>query len=160
MYRLKWIVLLVAFLSACGFHLRGVVNVAPWFDRVYIIPQVANGEFVREFKSRLQEQGKTIAKSYDTANVAVRFDKFNISNSERSNGNVRTDTLNLTVDFKVSNTKGQAITTGTSYQRGSYDYNVNNVLAASERKADILAELYSNAVSGILTQISRAKSAN
>lgn len=103
---------LVLCLSACGFHLRGLIDVPEWLNNVSIISRDGNKELASVLKSQLEGYRIKVNPDPSLAKYWLIINKSNLQRQIISIGastNPRQYQLILTIEFMLQSSKGQII---------------------------------------------------
>lgn len=102
----------VLLLSACGFHLRGEVKLAPELNKVYLQGGDPYDPLVREWTRSLIAAGVTVVEEVKDATAIVQILRNSGERrvlSVRSTGKVQEYELYQTLDFRVRDTAGREL---------------------------------------------------
>lgn len=97
--------LLMAFISGCGFELRGSADKPDYLKHIYVAGPGQYGDFIRELKTKLKSQGVEVVEDSQAADLTLTIieakQEQRVLTITRSN---RTDQYQLinTVKYKVS----------------------------------------------------------
>lgn len=153
------LLVLTIFLSACGFHLRGLIDVPEWLNNVSIISKDGNNELISNLKSQLE--GYKIRVNPDPA-LAKYWLIINSSNLQQqiisigASTNPRQYQLILTIEFMLQTSKGQIIQAPRRISV-SRQLTVNNdrILGSNEEETVLISEMKKEAVIQIINRLSR-----
>jgi LPS-assembly lipoprotein len=152
-------IILVLLLSACGFHLRGLIDVPEWLDNVSIISKDGNKELVSLLKSQLEGYKVEVNPEPALAKYWLIINKITFQQQIVSVGastNPRQYQLILTVEFMLQTSKGQIIKTPRTVAV-SRQLTVNNdrILVSNEEETVLISEMRREAVIQIINRLSR-----
>jgi LPS-assembly lipoprotein len=152
-------IILVLLLSACGFHLRGLIDVPEWLDNVSIISKDGNKELVSLLKSQLEGYKVEVNPEPALAKYWLIINKVTFQQQIVSVGastNPRQYQLILTVEFMLQTSKGQIIKTPRTVAV-SRQLTVNNdrILGSNEEETVLISEMRREAVIQIINRLSR-----
>ena len=152
-------IILALLLSACGFHLRGLIDVPEWLDNVSIISKDGNKELVSLLKSQLEGYKVEVNLEPALAKYWLIINKTNFQQQIVSVGastNPRQYQLILTVEFMLQTSKGQIVKAPRSVAV-SRQLTVNNdrILGSNEEETILISEMRREAVIQIINRLSR-----
>lgn len=144
---------LVALLSACGFQLRGAVDIAPGLKNLAV--QSGNQPFQRMLMRSLERAGITVSES-----APYLVDVISVDENERiestTGGNIVMDySVNTTVVWQmVDQASGSVLIPPQEMnQVGNYQREVNEFNAAQNAKARLIDELQDSLVQAMTRRI-------
>lgn len=150
-------------LSACGFHLRGMIDVPSWLNNVAIISENEDRQLTSILKTQLE--GYKIEVNADPAQAqywlvikrsAVQQQIISVGAST----NPRQYILILTVEFMLETRKGQVIkTTKTINVTRQLTINNDRILGSTDEETILIGEMKQDAVVQIINQLSRINAA-
>ena len=151
--------LLTLFLTACGFHLRGLIDIPKWLTNVAIISNDGSKELASILKSQLEGYKIDVNPDPATANYWLIIDKTNFQQQIVSIGastNPRQYQLILTIEFMLQTAKGQIIKP-LRVVSVSRQLTVNNdrILGSNEEEAVLISEMRKEAVIQIINRLSK-----
>lgn len=151
--------LLTLFLTACGFHLRGLIDIPKWLTNVAIISKVDNKELKSILKSQLEGYKISVNPNPATANYWLIINKTNFQQQIVSIGastNPRQYQLILTIEFMLQSAKGQIIKP-LRVVSVSRQLTVNNdrILGSNDEEAVLISEMRKEAVTQIINRLSK-----
>lgn len=150
---------LTLFLSACGFHLRGLIDVPEWLNNVAIISKDGNKELISILKSQLEGYKIQVNPEPALAKYWLIINKTNFQQQIVSIGastNPRQYQLILSIEFMLQTSKGQIIKPPRSVSV-SRQLTVNNdrILGSNDEEAVLISEMRKDAVIQIINRLSR-----
>ena len=151
--------LLVLLLSACGFHLRGIIDIPEWLNNVSIISRDGDKDLISKMKTQLE--GYKIDVNPDPANAKywLIINKSNVHQQIISIGastNPRQYQLIMTTLFSLQTPKGQIIKAPKQVMvTRQLTVNNNRILGSNEEETILLNEMHQDTVIQILNRISR-----
>ena len=125
-------------LSACGFHLRGQVQLAPQLSKVYIEGGSPYDPLVRDLTRALTGAGATVVEDPQSATAVLQI--LNNSGdrrvlSVRSTGKVQEYELYQTFTFRVRDAAGRELLAAQPLElTREYLFDVNDVLSTSNEE--------------------------
>jgi LPS-assembly lipoprotein len=141
-------------LSACGFHLRGMIEVPPWLNHLSIISNDGDKELVSILRSQLEANKIQIYSNPARAKYWLIINRSNLQQRIVGIGastNSRQYQLVLTVEFMVETVKAQIIKEP-KLILVSRQWTVNNdrLLGSNEEESIFLSEMKKEAVMQII----------
>lgn len=151
------ILVLTSMLSACGFHLRGDVPIAPVLQQTHISGAAVFSDLYVEIKRRLERAGAKVSDtplSTDTV-LAIISDQLNRRVlSVDALGRASEYELTYSVEFDVHDPKGTLLVPRQSVnQLRDYKFDPNNVLAKDTEEVTLRKALVAAAVQQMLRRI-------
>lgn len=151
--------LFTLFLTACGFHLRGVIDIPKWLNNVAIISKDGNKELASILKSQLEGYKINVNPDPATATYWLMINKTNFQQQVVSIGastNPRQYQLILTIEFMLQTAKGQIIKPLRLISI-SRQLTVNNdrILGSNDEEAVLISEMRKEAVIQIINRLSK-----
>ncbi|WP_298626087.1 LPS assembly lipoprotein LptE [uncultured Legionella sp.] len=151
--------LLALLLSACGFHLRGMVDIPKWLNNVAIISKDGNKDLVSKLKTQLEGYKIDVNPDPALAKYWVIINHSNIHQQIISIGastNPRQYQLIMTTEFMLQTPKGQIIK-APSLVTVTRQLTVNNdrILGSNQEQAILIGEMNQDTVVQIINKISR-----
>lgn len=155
--------MLALLLSACGFHLRGMINVPTWLNNIAIIIKNDDKQLNSIVKAQLEGYNiqvnpePALAKYWLVINqVLVQQQIISIGAST----NPRQYTLMLTIEFMLQTRKGKIIKTPkTVTVTRQLTINNDRILGSSDEENILLGEMKQDAVIQIINQLSHRDAA-
>ncbi len=152
-------IILALLLSACGFHLRGLIDVPEWLDNVSIISKDGNKELISILKSQLEGYKVKVNPEPALAKYWLIINKTTFQQqlvSVGSSTNPRQYQLILAVEFMLQTSKGQVIK-APRLVTVSRQLTVNNdrLLGSNEEETVLISEMRREAVIQIINRLSR-----
>lgn len=153
------LLLLICLLSACGFHLRGMVDIPQWLNNVAIISHDDSKELVSLLKSQLEGYKIDVRPDPAQANYWLVINSSSLQQQIVSVGastNPRQYQLILTIEFMLQTVKGQIIQAPRQVIV-SRQLTVNNdrILGSNEEETILISEMRHDAVIQIINRLSR-----
>jgi LPS-assembly lipoprotein len=156
-----WFALLLAlsFLSACGFRLRGYVEMPPWLDHVAIVVQDANRDLEVRLKNQLQAYGRHIVTDPTQADYMLILEKDNLQqkiNSVAASTTPRQYQLIYTVRYSLIKRDGTPVVTS-RLVAVTRQLTVNNdrILGSDSEELIIISAMRQEAVMQIINRMGR-----
>lgn len=150
---------LALLLSACGFHLRGALDIPQWLNNVAIVSKDGNKELVSLLKSQLEGYKVDVNPDPATAQYWLIINQVNLHQQIISIGastNPRQYQLIMTIEFMLQTNKGQVIQPA-KVITVTRQLTVNNdrILGSNEEEAILISEMRHDAVIQIINRLSR-----
>ena len=159
----KSVILGVALLlSACGYHLRGALELPAGMKNVYL--EGGSGPLQEQFNSAMKTSSVGIASSPETAGMIVRI--FNEDNQRRvlslsSTGTANDFELNYRFDYELVDSKNKVLMPRQSIDIKREYYNDQvAVIAKGNEETVIRNEMYQQAVRSIINRARVAMAAS
>lgn len=151
--------LLTLLLSACGFHLRGSIEMPKWLDDVYIISQTGDRELVSTLETQLKAYRIALNHHPEQAKywlVIQNTQQKQEITSVGTGSNPRQYLLIYAVDFLLQKPKGKAVIP-LSHVAVTRQLTVNNnrILGSNEEESLLIKEMQRDAAMQIMNKISR-----
>lgn len=156
----KYLALLGVFLlSACGFHLRGIIDVPKWLNNVSIISKDGNKELEAKLKSVLEGYKITVNPEPTLATYWLVISKSLLEQRIVSIGastNPRQYQLVMTTEFSLMTPKGQVIKPS-RLVTVNRQLTVNNdrILGSNAEEGLLISEMRQDTVVQIVNRLSR-----
>ncbi|AHE67183.1 LPS assembly lipoprotein LptE [Legionella oakridgensis] len=151
--------LLLLLLTGCGFHLRGMVDMPPWLDRVAIINQSEHRELEQLLAEQLQAYHVDVSSDPASAHywLFLQNDSFQQQIASVSSSTTpRQYQLIYTVQFKLQQAKGkEIIPSGQLVITRQLTVNSDRILGSDEEEAIIKREMRRDAALQMLYRLSR-----
>ncbi|CEG56699.1 LPS-assembly lipoprotein LptE [Legionella fallonii] len=150
---------LALLLSACGFHLRGLIDVPEWLNNVSIISKDGNKELISILKSQLEGYKIRVNPDPAFAKYWLIISNVNVHQQVVSIGastNPRQYQLILTLVFTLQTSRGQVIKPP-QYISVSRQLTVNSdrILGSNDEETILVNEMKKEAVLQIINRLSR-----
>ena len=149
-------------LSACGYHLRGALELPAGLKNVYL--EGGSGQLQEQFNSAMKTSSVGIASSPETAGMIVRI--FNEDNQRRvlslsSTGTANDFELNYRFDYELIDSKNKVLMPRQSIDIKREYYNDQvAVIAKGNEETVIRNEMYQQAVRSIINRARVAMAAS
>lgn len=158
MKRLLIPLMLSLFLSACGFHLRGMIDIPTWINNVAIIAKDNDKELVSILTAQLEGYNIRVNNEPDLATYWLIINRVTLQQNIISVGastNPRQYALTLTIEYMLQTRKGQ-ILANLKRVRATRQLTINNdrILGSNDEQAILVAEMKQDAVIQIINQLS------
>ncbi|RUR19767.1 hypothetical protein ELY21_03975 [Legionella sp. km535] len=151
-------VLLTILLTACGFHLRGIIDVPEWLNNVSIISRDGDKDLISKMKTQLEGYKIDVNPDPATAKYWLIINKSNVQQQIISIGastNPRQYQLIMTTLFSLQTSKGQIIKAPKQVMvTRQLTINNDRILGSNEEQAILLNEMHQDTVIQILNRIS------
>lgn len=148
---------LVLFLSACGFHLRGTDFVPQWLNHVAIISENNDKQLITILQSRLEGANVKINSDSSRAPYWLIVNEVNLQQQLISVGastNPRQYTLTLTVTFMLQERTGKIIQTPSNiYVSRQLTLNNDRILGSKEEESILIGEMKQDAVTQMIYRL-------
>lgn len=145
-------------LSACGFHLRGMVDVPTWLNNISIISKDNEKQFLSILKAQLEGYNIHVNPDPDQAKYWLIINAVSLRQQIISVGastNPRQYNLILTIEFMLQTRKGQIIKTPKNINvTRQLTINNNRILGSSDEERILVDEMKQDAVVQIINQLS------
>lgn len=155
--RLFWILLVVQLLSACGFHLRGSVNLPSEMQAVLVEGVGENDQFSLDFTEATRLSGGRVVSNKKEASsilriISQRFERRPISLSE--SGLINEYELVYLLDFELASPDGKNLLPPQSIEivRDYFD-DQQRVLGTSQQQSVIREEISKEAARTVLRRV-------
>ncbi|HHH89450.1 MAG TPA: hypothetical protein ENK45_02670 [Aliiroseovarius sp.] len=149
---------ILALLSSCGFHLRGVVEMPPELAAVYIDGGLPDSQMREILRQKLSASGVDVLERPDSTAAVLRILKDETSRRIASinvAGQPNEYELKYTLSWQLEAGSGETLLPGKSIsQLRTYRYDPDNVLSVEEEEFRIKREMARAAVNQMLRQIS------
>jgi LPS-assembly lipoprotein len=147
--------LCVLLLSACGYHLRGAIELPSELKNVYI--EGASAPLLEQFKLALQSSSVQVVNSRADAGVVIVVsgeDSFKRSLSLGAGGRSNQFGLEYRLNYRVTDAKDAQLIEPNSVEiRREYFNNQQEILAKDNEELTIRNEMYQQAVRTMINQI-------
>lgn len=161
--RIYFVLLLVSWLSACGFHLRGDYLLSDELQTLYVSSSDVHGELTRLVKQHLSRNQVQILKHRDTQSPELRIISDKLDRRTLSvfqNGQVAEYELIYTVTYQIrfATKTGEPIEEPKEYRfelNRDYQDDPNLALAKSRELSLLLSEMRQSAADKILRDMAR-----
>jgi LPS-assembly lipoprotein len=153
-------IIILVFLTSCGFHLRGTFLVDPALQSLRIISPDPYDPFQRILEIALKNNNICVVDPEDNISVSSKLIIANIVFTERavaygSDVQVNRATLQLTIYYQVTDKDNKLIIPNTQIEvERDLTINPNAVLGTESERARVRAELYEDAASQLVRQLS------
>jgi LPS-assembly lipoprotein len=153
--------LLALLLSACGFHLRGVIDIPKWLNNVAVISKDGNKDLVSKLKTQLEGYKIDVNPEPALAKYWLIINRSSVNQQIVSIGastNPRQYQLIMTTEFMLQTPKGQIIK-APSLVSVTRQLTVNNdrILGSNQEQAILIGEMNQDTVIQIINKISRVQ---
>lgn len=154
--------LLVFFLSACGFHLRGMVNSIPeWLNNIAIMSKNNDKQLVSILQSQLEGYKIQVNTEPSLAQYWLIVDDINLQQQIISIGastNPRQYTITLTIGFVLQTRKGQIVKTPSKITVArQLTLNNDRILGSKDEESILIGEMKQDAAAQIINQLSHVE---
>lgn len=151
--------LLALCLSACGFHLRGLIDIPEWLNNVSIISKDGNKELISALQSQLEGYKIEVNPDPALAKYWLIINRTNLHQQIVSIGastNPRQYQLILTIEYMLQARNGQIIKPPKLISV-SRQLTVNNdrILGSNDEEIVLISEMKKEAVIQIINRLSR-----
>jgi LPS-assembly lipoprotein len=152
------LILLLSLLSACGYHLRGNIELPAGMENIYL--ESASGMLQQEMRKALKSsQGKLVG-SADKAGIVIKFAKEDLNTRVMSiNTAGRANQFQLIYDlvFSIYDPTGKLILADQDVNiKREYFNDQTDILGKSNEESVIRLEMYQQAVNSIVYRINLA----
>lgn len=146
-------------LSACDFHLRGMVDIPTWLDNVSIISKGDNKELVDLLQSQLDGYHVKVNEDPAQAKYWIVINYVTLTQQIISIGastNPRQYQLIMTVDFLLTTREGQIIKPPRKvFITRQFTVNNDRILGSNEEETLLVGEMRQDAVIQIINRLSK-----
>ena len=156
------ILLLALLISACGYHLRGSINLPAGLKNVYL--EGGSPQLTKQFNSIMEASSVPVANSPDTAGMIVRI--FNENNQRRvlsldSGGAANDFELDYGFDYEMTDAKNKVLMSRqTVTVKREYFNNQQAIIAKDSEEMTIRNEMYQQAIRTVINRAKIALDAN
>ncbi|MDR2195322.1 MAG: LPS assembly lipoprotein LptE [Gallionellaceae bacterium] len=159
--RLPFLLALISFLTACGFHLRGEADYALPFKTLYIQAPDARSAFVNELKRNLIASNVQIVDAAEQSPLILHIaseDTHKQILSLSAAGRVLEYRIQFQIAFRVYDAKQRDwMAPGEITLQRSYTYDDSQVLAKAKEEAVLYQDMRTDAVQQIMRRLNRVK---
>ncbi len=153
-------IMLALFLCACGFHLRGMIDVPEWLTNVSIISEDGNNkELLSLLESQLEGYKVKVNQDPKLSQYWLIINRTTYQQQITSIGastNPRQYQLVLTVEFLLQTRKGDVVKPpGTVIVTRQLTVNNNRILGSNEEETVLISEMRQDAVIQIINRLGR-----
>ncbi len=150
--------LLTFLLTACGFHLRGVIDLPNWLNNVAIVSKDGNKDLVSKLKAQLEGYKIDVNPELPQAKYWLIINKSIVHQQIVSIGastNPRQYQLIMTTEFMLQTPKGQIIK-APSQVMVTRQLTINNdrILGSTQEQAILINEMHQDTAIQIINKIS------
>lgn len=146
-------------LSACGFHLRGMVDIPTWLECVTIIAKEENKVLADLLESQLDAYKIKITDDPKEAKYWIVINYSTVKQQIVSIGastNPRQYQLIMTTDFSLKNREGEIIQPSrTVFVSRQFTANNDRILGSNEEEAILINEMRQDTVVQIINRLSK-----
>ncbi len=146
------------FLSSCGFHLRGLVELPPELKSIYIDGGLPNSQMREILRQKLIASNVEVLEQRQDKGAVLRILKDETTRriaSINAAGQPNEYELKYMLSYQLDDGKGQPLLLAKSLsQLRTYRYDPNNILSVEEEEYRIKKEMARAAVNQMLRQIS------
>lgn len=151
-------------LSACGFHLRGMLDIPAWFNNVAIVSKENDKEFIAILKTQLEGYNIHVHSDPAHAEYWLVINRELIQRRIISVGastNPRQFSLELIIEFMLQARKGQIVKAPKQIQI-SRQITINNdrILGSTDEEAILISEMKQDAVIQMINQLQHRNDPN
>ncbi len=155
MNKIKYIYpLLLLFVSACGYHLRGEINVPANLQSVYL--QGASPQLRKALRNALVSSNVSLVDAITQADVVVQVDKEHMDNrvlSLSTTGRANEYELAYSLQYRLLDKSGKSLAKPQTIRiNKDYYNNQQTVLAKNNEEQVIRKEIYRQAVRALFTR--------
>lgn len=159
MIKQLWVVAFALLLTACGFHLRGMIDLPKWLDNISVISKDGNKELLTLLKSQLEGYKIYVNDDPMQAKYWLIINRTNYQQKIISIGastNPRQYQMILTVEFMLQTRKGQVIKEASILTvTRQLTVNNNRILGSNDEEDTLLREMRQDAVTQMINRLSR-----
>jgi LPS-assembly lipoprotein len=155
------IIFVSLFLSSCGFHLRGIVELPKWLENVYIADKVNDRDLITKLKVMLKSYKIRVNPDPSTASYWLIISKSTSHQQIISVGastNPRQYQLILEVEYSLMLPKGVTLAENKVITvTRQLTINNNRILGSNEEEAILLEEMRQEAIAQLFNQLSKSR---
>tara|TARA_R110000868_G_scaffold410505_4_gene698818 strand:- start:51466 stop:52041 length:576 start_codon:yes stop_codon:yes gene_type:complete len=155
--RYTLIFLLCLTLTACGFHLRGKVDVPPLLKKVYIDSSTPYAPFEQALRQTLISSKIDVVDDSSHASAIIKLENTNVQQSVGSisaDNSTRDYTLTLSVGYQIILPDGTVVYGSSVSTNRTFTASVNQMLASNSQAQGLEADMYHETVYLMTSQIS------
>lgn len=146
-------------ISACGFHLKGAVDIPTWLENVYIVNDLANKELAEMLSAQLNGYKIKVAQTPNEANYWIIIDSSTLSQNIISIGsstNPRQYQLSLVTQFTLQTNNGVPVNTPQKiFSSRQFTSNNDRILGSNEEESLLHQEMQRDTVEQIINRLSK-----
>ena len=155
MKKLITVLLTTSLISACGWHLRGNINLPQDLNSLHVVSQDQYSELTRDLKEVISKNNITLS---DSTSADYSIELLEERNQRRAasvggNGLASEYELTLEVDYTISRGDQLLLPKTTARATRSYDYDQNQVLGSNQEQQVIERELRFELLQNILRRL-------
>lgn len=154
----------ICMLSACGFHLRGMIDVPSWLTDVAIVSPVNNPEFTSRLKAQLEAYKISVNPDPASATYWLVLNQAEFNQQIVSIGastNPRQYHLSLLIGFTIQTKNGKIIQPQKNIQiNRQFTSNNDRILGSDFEQTVIVNEMRQEAVNQVINRIPKQYHAN
>jgi LPS-assembly lipoprotein len=155
--RSRLVLLCSLLLAGCGFHLRGTMDLPPSLGSIYIQGGNPYGEFVAELRRTLRASHTHVVDSPAGARATLTIQREDVHRqvlSVGSTGKAREYGLALTVEFQVTDPKGQVLVPSQTVSVSrDLSFDSTQVLGKGEEEVLLRQEMIRDAAQQVLWRL-------
>lgn len=160
----SFILIALLFISACGFHPRGVQKLPASLNKLYVATDSPLNPFIQNLRLLLGANGIMLVDNakHSTATLTIMsMQKKHQLTSLTGSNEAGQYTLYKTVEFKVTDTQGHILLAPTTVRaQRTYSSNASQILSASSVHQRLLAQMDQQLSSDILNRLAKIKTNN
>lgn len=145
-------------LSACGFHLRGMIDIPAWLERVAIISKEGNKELVELLQAQLEGYKIHVTEDLTQAKYWLVINYVTVNQQIISIGastNPRQYQLMLTAEFLLKTPNGVLVKPARKiFITRQFTVNNDRILGSNEEEAMLINEMRQEAAVQIINRLS------
>jgi LPS-assembly lipoprotein len=153
------LLILTLLLSACGFHLRGLIDVPKWLNNISVISKDGNEELISILKSQLEGYKIGVNPDPALAKYWLVISKTAFQQQIVSIGastNPRQYQLLLTIEFMLQTSKGQIIKPPKQITISrQLTVNSDRILGSNDEETILISEMKKEAAIQLINRLSR-----
>lgn len=150
---------LAVFLCACGFHLRGMVDIPTWLEQVSVIAKEDNKELVNLLESQLDGYKIKVVDDPSQAKYWIIINYSTVKQQIISIGastNPRQYQLIMTTNFSLKTRDGKVIKAPRNvFVSRQFTSNNDRILGSNEEEAILINEMRQDTVVQIINRLSK-----
>lgn len=151
--------ILTVFLSACGFHLRGMVDIPTWLERVSVIAKGDQKELADLLESQLDGYKIKVIQDPSQAKYWLMLNYSSVKQQIISIGastNPRQYQLIMETNFSLKTRDGQIIKPARSiFVSRQFTANNDRILGSNDEEATLVNEMRQETITQIINRLSK-----
>lgn len=140
-FKLSLVLLLVLLISACGFRLRGFIELPQDLQPLYISSQESANTLANTLARQLEQSGVAISQELSPSQLRLELEDFNSSQRQVMFGQREAFELSLQITISARNSQGEDLLTKQvlkAYRQYAYHRNDDSLLARDSLRQELL----------------------